>query len=111
MRIVLKEIESLSYNMEDQDILKQLSMDLQVVWNKYSKSVSKEQGLIVRPKITSSGERAHKLKQKYKRIAKQVALYKPLPVSQPGRPRLKACFRNRVGRKAAKLRKVCKTYS
>ena len=39
MRIVLKEIECLSYNMEDQDILRQLSMDLQVVWNKYSKSV------------------------------------------------------------------------
>ena len=39
--------------MEDQDILRQLSMDLQVVWNRYGKSVP---GLIVRPKVTSSSE-------------------------------------------------------
>lgn len=94
--------------MEDRDILKQLSVDLQAVLHKYGKSVSKEQGLIVRPKVTSSSERARKLKQKYKRIAKQVALYKPLPVNlQTGRPRLNPGFRNRVGKKAAKLRKVC----
>ena len=93
--------------MEDYDILKQLSVDLQAILHKYSEFVSKEQGLIVRPKVTSSSERARKLKQKYKRIAKQVALYKSLPTKQPGRPRLNAGFRNRVGRKAAKLRKVC----
>ena len=76
--------------------------------HKYSESTSKEQGLIVRPKITSSIEKAHKLKQKYKQIAKQVALYKSLPSNlQHGRPRLNAGFCNRVGRKAAKLRKVC----
>ena len=88
VRMCLKEIDSLSYNMEASDILK-------------------EQGLIIRPKVTSSSERAGRLKQKYKRIGKQVALYKPLPVSQPGRHRLNPKFRNRVGRKAAKLRKVC----
>ena len=61
--------------MEDHDILKQLSVDLQAILHKYSEFVSKEQGLIVRPKVTSSSERARKLKQKYKRIAKQTNLY------------------------------------
>ena len=93
--------------MEDNDILKQLSVDLHVILHKYSEFVSKEQGLIVRPKVTSSSERAHKLKQKYKRIAQQAALYKSLPTKQPGRPRFNASFHNRVGRKAAKLCKVC----
>ena len=66
MRIRLKEIECLLYNMEDNDILKQLSVDLHVILHKYSEFVSKEKGLIVRLKVTSSSEQAHKLKQKYK---------------------------------------------
>jgi len=52
--------------MEDHDILKHLSEDLQAVLHKYGESVSKEQGLIVHLKVTSSSEQAHKLKQKYK---------------------------------------------
>ena len=93
--------------MEASDMLKELFIDLQIILNKHNAFATKEQGLIIRPKVTSSSERAHRLKQKYKRIEKQVALYKPLPVSQPGRHRLNPKFRNRVGRKAAKLRKVC----
>lgn len=106
VRMCLKQIESLSYDMETSDTLKQLCKDLQDVLNKHSAAVPKEQGLIIRPKVTSSSERARKLKHKYKRLGKQVALYKPLPTSQPGRHRLNAAFRNRVGRKAAKLRAV-----
>ena len=42
--------------MEDNDILKQLSLDLEPILHKYSEFVSKEQGLIVHPKVTSSSE-------------------------------------------------------
>ena len=94
VRMCLKEIESLSYNVEASDMLKELTIDLQIILNKHNAFATKEQGLIIRPKVTSSSERARRLKQKYKRIGKQIALYKPLPVSQPGRHRLNPKFRN-----------------
>ena len=70
-------------------------------------------GLVVRPKATSSTERAFKLKRKYKRMSRQAARYKsgykPLQTNEQcprGRPRHNACYRNRVGKKAGLKRKV-----
>jgi len=79
---------------------------IQVVLNKYSTLVPKEQGLIIHPKATSSSEKACKLKQKNKKIGRQIALYKQLPDSQPWRRHLNPVFHNRVERKQAKIQAV-----
>ena len=106
VRIALKEIESLSFNMEVTGNLRNLVEDLQSLHRKYSACVQRDQGLVLRPKTTSSAERALQLKRKYKRLSQQISLYKSLPTKQGGRPRLDACYRNRVGKKAANKRKV-----
>lgn len=106
VRIALKEIESLSFNMEVNGDLQNLAEDLQSLLLKYGKTVPRDQGLVLRPKATSSVERALQLKRKYKRLNQQISLYKSLPTKMEGRPRLDASHRNRVGRKAATKRKV-----
>ena len=51
--------------------------------------------------------RARRLKLKYKRLAQWYTIYGSLFTNkQPGRPRADFRYRNRVGRKAAKLVKV-----
>ena len=92
--------------MELVENLKNLVEDLELLKRKYSEGVPREQGLVVRPKATSSAERALQLKRKYKRLSQQISRYKSLPTKQRGRPRLDARYRNRVGRKAANKRKV-----
>ena len=109
IRIALKEIESLSFNMEVIGNLQNLA-DLQSLQQKYCERVSKYQGLVLRPKATSSAERALQLKRKYKRLSQQISQYKTLPTKQGGRPRLDASYRNRVGRKATNKRKVESIY-
>ena len=92
--------------MESIGNLDNLSEDLQSLKRKYSEYVQRDQGLVLRPKATTSAERALQLKRKYKRLSQQLCLYKSLPTKQSGRPHLDACYRNRVGRKASKKRKV-----
>ena len=113
VRITLKEIESLSFNIEESSSLRNLSADLKLILVKHGASVHRDEGLVVRPKATSSTERAFKLKRKYKRMSRQAALYKsgykPLQTNEQcprGRPRHNACYRNRVGKKAGLKRKV-----
>ena len=107
IRIALKEIELLSFNMEVIGNLQNLAKSLQC---KYCECVPKYQGLVLRPKATSSAERALQLKRKYKRLSQQISQYKTLPTKQGGRPRLDASYRNRVGRKATNKRKVESIY-
>ena len=90
--------------------LQNLAEDLQSLQQKYCEHVSKYQGLVLRPKATSSAERALQLKRKYKRLSQQISQYKTLPTKQGGRPRLDASYRNRVGRKATNKRKVESIY-
>ena len=108
IRIALKEIESLSFNMESTEDLQNLAEDLQSLQTKYGECVPKDQGLVLRPspKNTFSAERAIQLKRKYKRLSQQISHYKSLPTKQAGRPRLNARYRNRVGKKATNKRKV-----
>ena len=82
VRIALKEIESLSFNMEDSASLRNLAADLQSLQMQYGECVQRDQGLVVRPKATSSAERAFKLKQNYKRMSQLVSCYKSLPTNQ-----------------------------
>lgn len=85
-----------------------LDAELKLLLIKYGKCVHREQGLIIRPQATNSTVRARNLKRKYKRINNQLSKYRSLPTNkQPGRPRLNAQYRNRVGKKATNVRKVC----
>ena len=109
VRVTLKELESLSFDITSADILKTLSCELVTLKTKYQQNVTCESGLVVRPQVhaTSSFERARKLKLKYKRLRQRRAPYGSLvPKKQPGRPRSDYRHRNRVGRKASNWRKV-----
>ena len=110
IRIALKEIESLSFNMEVIGNLRNLVEDLQSLQQKYGECLPRDGGLVLRPKATNSAERALQLKRKYKRLSQQLSQYKALPTKQGGRPRLDACYRNRVGRKATEKHKVESTH-
>lgn len=113
VRITLKEIESLSFNIEDPQILLQLHTDLASLNKKYAKEVNMKDGLIVRPKVpTKSIIVAHQVKCKYKEMQKRAASYRALESSvKVGRPKKDWRYRNRVGRKAAKIRKVNNNYN
>ena len=105
IRITLKEIESLSFNMESAEDLHHLEKDLQSLQVKYSTGVPRDHGLFIRPKATCGAEKVLQIKRKYKRLTHKVSHYKSLPIKQVGRPRLNASY-HRVGKKATNKRKV-----
>ena len=105
VRIALKEIESLSSNMELAEDLHKLGKDLQSLQAKYSEGLPKDQGLFIRPKATGGAERVLKLKRKYKRLTQKISHYKSIPTRQVRRPRLDNCY-HRVGKNATTKRKV-----
>ena len=111
IRISLKEIESLMYNMSEPDKLKGLHADLEKIKRKYTTSLPSEEGLTLRSfsKLTRCSVTARKLKLKYKRLRQCTATYGSLlkpGKREAGHPRMDTRLRNRVGRKAAKLRQV-----
>ena len=107
MRVALKELESISFDIACSDALKNLHSDLELLKEKYLKNTSTEEGIVLR-QHASSNERARKLKLKYKRLKQRTSPYNSLELHQhhPGRPKSDYRYRNRFGRKAAKLRKV-----
>ena len=109
VRIILKELESLSFDIASDDVIKELQDELHTIKVKYQKNVSKENGLHLYTQVqpTSSFERVRKLKIKYKRLRQQVVPYDFLiPKMKAGRPRNEYHYRNRVGKKASNWRKV-----
>ena len=60
VRVTLKELESLSFDIANADVLKNLSDELQALKAKYQQNVTRERGLVVHPQVhaTSSCERA-----------------------------------------------------
>ena len=68
VRVTLKELESLSFDIASGEVLKQLYDELQALKAKYQQNVSSESGLVLRTQgqATNSCERARKLKLKYK---------------------------------------------
>ena len=58
VRIALKEIESLSFNMDNSEGLCNLEEDLKSLLLKYEAGVKKDQGLVLHLKATNSRERA-----------------------------------------------------
>ena len=115
IRISLKEIESLMYNMSKADELTGLQTDLEKIKRKYTSSIPSEEGLTLRSfsKLNHCAVTARKLKLKYKRLRQRTTMYGSLlnqGKREAGRPRMNASFRNRVGRKAAKLCQVLRNY-
>ena len=109
VRVTLKELECLSFDITSADVIEKLAEELQTLKAKYQQNVTSENGLLLRPQVnaTNSFERARKLKLKYKRLKQRVAPYSSLkPKKLPGRPRGDYRHRNRVGKKASNCRKV-----
>ena len=77
VRVTLKELESLSCDIDSSDVLKNLSDEIQALKAKYQLNVTSENGLVLRPQVyaTNSCERARKLKLKYKRMRQRIAPY------------------------------------
>ena len=104
--MTLKELESLSFDIASTDALTNLRSDLELLKTKYLLSTSTENGLVLCQHI-GAGERARKLKLKYKHLRQRAAPYKTLESDQhSGRPRNDYRYRNHFGRKAADFRKV-----
>jgi len=96
---------------ENSKALEQLYGDLQALKSKYGQNLSTECGLIIRNQVqvTSSSERARKIKLKYKHLARRLTPYGTLSANklkQPGHPKGDYHYRNRVGRKASNWFKV-----
>ena len=108
VRVALKELESLSFDITSNDVLKELFSDLEALKVKYGQKVTTENGLVIRTPATSSNQRARKLKLKYKHLRLKTTPYGSLfTKAHSGRPRMNHRYRNRFGRKASNLRKVC----
>lgn len=107
IRVSLKVIETLSYDVVEVEKLQSLLMKCKDLEEEARRCSPKSEGLILQPKNTSLLARKIKLKylkskrsqhaQKYSSLVKKV---------KSGRPRQSATFRNRFGRKANLLRKV-----
>ena len=112
VRVTLKELECLSFDLESGKVLEQLHGELEVLKLKYEQMVSRECGLVIRSQATSSTDRARKLKLKYKHLHRQSTPYGTLSAGNcPGHPKGDYRYRNRVGRKASNWIKVWLVYS
>ncbi len=105
-RITLKSLETLSYSCSDSKLLLDFGDKLQVLLGEFRDQLPQEEGLIVRPAIVT---RAIRTKRKYAHIraaSQQRVRYSALPETKSGRKKQNPKFRNRVGTKADRLRKV-----
>ena len=109
VRITLKEIETLTYSCGSTDDLIQLNEQLQGLKTEFKSKLPQQEGLIIRPTI-----RALRTKKKdaYFRARQSLRQYSALqkPKSR-GRKQMDSRYRNRVGSRADRLRKVMHTYS
>ena len=104
-RIALKSLETLTYSCTDAEMLLEVEERLQSLLQDLKAQLPQEE--VIRPAILS---RAIKTKRKYAHIrARQQSGYCSALTEgkKRGRKRANSKFRNRVGRKADRLRKVC----
>lgn len=102
-RITLKVIESLTYICNDSKRLLELDKNLQVLLEEFKKHLPHDQQLIVRSSVVS---RALKTKRKYAQIKRSLQCSQLNLAKKKGRKKASSKFRNRVGSKADRLRKV-----
>ena len=102
MHITLKVIESLSYNCCDAKMLEQLDHMLKEVETKLRASLPHDDGILLRPAMTNA---AKKVSLKYKKM--RLSQYSSLLSRTKGRVGKKDWhFRNRMGSKAERYKKV-----
>ena len=104
VRISLKCLESLSFNMTDPAMLESLLSQLQSLEAQYKAQLPASEGLTIRPKLIHT---AAKLKRKYKRLQKRLQHYSALPSHSRSKRPSEYKFKGRVGIAADRLRKVC----
>ena len=101
-------IETLTYSCQDAEQLAVVNSKLEGIFSDMKAQMQQSEGLVIRPMIA---KRAKQISQKYR---SQMALinqkYLALPAGKKrGRRKQSALFRNRVGQKANRLRKVILT--
>ena len=102
-RITLKAIESLTYVCTDSHKLLDLNTHLKELLHQFRDCLPKEQSLVVRPSTLSQASR---IKKKYARLKTHTPC-SALPTAKvKGKKRASSSFRNRVGARADRLRKV-----
>ena len=102
-KITLKMIETLTYSCQDTEILNTVNTQLQTFYDKINSSIPQMEGLIIRPAIARQAKVIYK-KYKTRLLNSKISA---LPLSKKrGKHKENAAVRNRVGRKANRLRKV-----
>ena len=102
-RITLKMIETLTYSCQNAEMLTTVNTELQTFYDKIKSTIPQLEGLIIRPAIA---QQAKAISRKY-RTRLLNSKFSALPPSKKrGRHKENAAVRNRVGRKANRLRKV-----
>lgn len=101
--ITLKVIESLSYNCDDAKMLQQLDQMLKAVETKLRGALPNQDGILLRPAIITNT--AKKVSRKYKKF--RSSQYSSLSSQNKSSKQKKDWhFRNRVGSKAERYKKV-----
>ena len=103
-RETLKIIQTLTYSCDDYGVLDDLNCKLNEALFQFKKCIPSSEGIIVRPAIAQRTN----LKFQIRRAKRITEKYGSLKLhTKRGPKRLDAAFRNRVGRRASSLRKVC----
>ena len=102
-------IETLTYSFQDAEQLATVNSKLEEIFSNMKTNMPQSDGLVIRPMIA---KRAKQISQKYRsQLAVINSKYSTLPPEKKrGRRKQSASFRNRVGIKAQRLRKVPNYY-
>ena len=103
-RITLKELESLTYTCSSTSDLLLLNQQLQDLKTDFQSKLPSDEGIIIRPAVIAT---ALKAKKKYAHFrARQRRCSTIKEGEKKGRKRMDSRFRNRVGARADRLRRV-----
>ena len=100
IRISLKCIETLTFNITNAKKLQELLQQVESLERSCREQLPNKGGIVLRPTL-SLGERAKKLKLKYKRLHGRTRMYASL--LKKVKPKGDSKYKNRSGRKAQKL--------
>lgn len=107
-RITLKELESLTYTCSSTPDLLLLSQQLQDLKTDFQSKLPSDEGIIIRPAVIAT---ALKAKKKYAHFRVRQRRCSTIKQGEKrGRKRMDSRFRNRVGARADRLRRVRRVY-
>ena len=105
VRITLKEIETLTYACSSIDDLTLLNEQLKTTKSAFEEKLPAMEGLVIRPAVV---DKARQTKKKYAHIRARLRLrqYSALKAPTGRKRKASSAYRNRVGIRADRLRKV-----